>query len=340
MLPAVRQLLSQTVSACHALFLPFCFHSISDFPLNVSCAFIHPHFSISTSYDFQEPFPSTPSILSSSYHLCMSRTLEVFLAMDPEKTILKTAREKVGCNGLRNYTDLGKLRQDTLERRFHAAQGILSMGNMGSVYAMWLQDQLNRIGGADRTKVVRAFCTFLASWGFGEEQAVELWNDCMPYACSFVLPNEWPSFLEKMEAVREDLRWEFPALRTRPDPRVSTNSAILRPKDGNKPQTSKPIPFQPAQQMMKSKPPTSPIRKSKPLDLNPYSSHTAQQRTRGKTPTSPSRRKNNDLFTIDLTKDKWDKPVKVDFVKGSGHDEAVLKVPKNYVCKRCGVKGW
>ena len=246
-------------------------------------------------------YVSQPLNLSSpsSFHL---------LKMDPIETILATACEKVGCNGLRNFGDLGKMRQDTLEKRLLVTQRELTSGNMASVYAMWLQDQVSRIGGAERTKVVRTFCKFLNSWQFDPERILDLWDDCAKYA--LILPGGNSNrMVMHMDAVRNEIIRVFPNSRA-----VDAHPRSTRVRLGSSSSNS--------------------FRTSLNTSLL-----LRQQRDPGpKDSKALPRRINNDQDSSRAWREEGQRIANKWANTPFSHEVKPL-VPTSYVCKRCGVKG-
>lgn len=237
--------------------------------------------------------------------------------MDTESTILKVIRDKVGCNGLRNFVDLGKMRQDTLERRLNAAGRRLNRGNMASVYVMWLRDQITRIGGAERTQVVTAFSRFLYSWDLSLDRSLEVWDDCVSYTLKML--RAWENregVMEKMETVRNEIIQGYPSSKSGVA-RAKSTHAVSRPKSIDS--------LRPA-----SNPRSSQPRLQENIEPPKLPSASTYQ---------PSRRASP--MVIDLTNEPEPAPSSLKIVVKLPPNNPAMPsmVPNNYICKRCGIKG-
>ncbi|CAM1511452.1 Fc.00g089650.m01.CDS01 [Cosmosporella sp. VM-42] len=171
--------------------------------------------------------------------------------MDPENQILVTATQVVGCNGLRNFADLGKMRQQTLEKRLTAAQKKLTRANMMSVYAMWLRDQITRIGGTERTTVVKDCCKFFDSWNCDLERVLEVWGDCTECTVRGLSWADEDRALRQMDAVRQEIKKVFSRARST-DARARFNPTELTSKDEELPGSSS--------RALPPRPPETPLR--------------------------------------------------------------------------------
>ncbi len=98
--------------------------------------------------------------------------------MDPLKLIVRNARDKLGCNGLRNLTDLAQMRQETLEKRLVAAGRSLSCQNMASIYSAWLSEKICQKPLEDARAIVAKMCLLLWRAGCQMKLALDVWLDC------------------------------------------------------------------------------------------------------------------------------------------------------------------
>ena len=102
--------------------------------------------------------------------------------MDHPALILQNIIEKVGCNGVRNFGDLGNMRQETIERRLKSPslQDCLTSRNIMSIYCVWLVDQIRRVGneGSGGTTAVQGFCSFLKARGCRSGDVMRCWDAC------------------------------------------------------------------------------------------------------------------------------------------------------------------
>ncbi|KAF7557342.1 hypothetical protein G7046_g6069 [Stylonectria norvegica] len=154
--------------------------------------------------------------------------------MDPDHVVIKNVRDVVGCNGVRNFTDLGKMKQITLEKRLTAARPKLSSSSMMSIYAVWVRDQTFRVGGAERTYLVKVWCDYLASWGCPPRMVLSLWEDFarQPPPRFFSIDQE--RLRSQMNAVGVELEKYYPPRpRDIDTPSRTTAAFALGPKDQN-----------------------------------------------------------------------------------------------------------
>lgn len=98
--------------------------------------------------------------------------------MDPDRLILENLHSALGCNGMRNFSDLGRMRQSRLEERLDNARSKLSPQNIASIYARWLQRHTLGIEREDAEKVVDAWCKYLAKIGWHKGNAQFIWLEC------------------------------------------------------------------------------------------------------------------------------------------------------------------
>lgn len=98
--------------------------------------------------------------------------------MDPLEKILRNTREKLGCNGLRNMTDLAQMRQETLEKRLISAGRRLSCKNMASIYSAWLSERICLKPSEETRGIVERMCLLLWRAGCEMKLALDVWMDC------------------------------------------------------------------------------------------------------------------------------------------------------------------
>ncbi|TQV98721.1 hypothetical protein IF1G_02801 [Cordyceps javanica] len=96
--------------------------------------------------------------------------------MDDLKTLLLNARDRLGCSGLRNLSDLAQMRLETLEKRIAGAQHQLTVRNTLSIYAAWLWKKAFCIVPKDLYLIIEKWCVYL--WGIGctREMARVAWT--------------------------------------------------------------------------------------------------------------------------------------------------------------------
>jgi hypothetical protein len=101
--------------------------------------------------------------------------------MERPKDIVVILREALLMNGLRNFTDLGQLRQKTIEKKLTENRPKLSANHLASIYLLWL-----RHGSAARMETdteidnsVKAIFHFLEPKGCKWSQIKAIWKDCM-----------------------------------------------------------------------------------------------------------------------------------------------------------------
>lgn len=96
--------------------------------------------------------------------------------MDPLDVLLVNARDKMGCNGLRNLQDLAQMRQDTLEKRLGASQHKQTVRNILSIYTAWLWEKAYSSPPHEMPTIVEKWCKFLWEIGCTRDRALEAWN--------------------------------------------------------------------------------------------------------------------------------------------------------------------
>lgn len=140
-----------------------------------------------------------------------SRQYQPHPDMDLED-ILLDLRQVVGCNGLRNLTDLGKMRQKTLEKRLRAAQRDLHPLRLAFICALWLSDQAKRIGGNEREDAVEKCSILLAEMNCSRSQMLAAWKECTVHALreGHVRAESREQTTRQMNAVKDDIMRLFP----------------------------------------------------------------------------------------------------------------------------------
>lgn len=96
--------------------------------------------------------------------------------MDHLDVLLVNARDKMGCNGLRNLRDLAQMRQDTLEKRLGASQHKQTVRNILSIYTAWLWEKAYSFPPHEMPAIVEKWCKFLWEIGCTRDLALEAWN--------------------------------------------------------------------------------------------------------------------------------------------------------------------
>ena len=98
--------------------------------------------------------------------------------MDPLDLIIYNIREKLGCNGLRNLTDLAHMRQETLEKRLLSTRRTLSSQSIASIYSAWLSERICQKPLANPQPVVEKMCSLLRRAGCERKSVLNIWMDC------------------------------------------------------------------------------------------------------------------------------------------------------------------
>lgn len=135
--------------------------------------------------------------------------------MDSDEQILENLRDVVGCNGVRDWTDLGKIKQKTIEKRLHVARHELSPESMTSIYARWLADQMLRIGGAERKAVVQTWSQFLAEHNCDIPLVLNVWSTCTESQireATRKTPRDVDRLQWSMDAAKEQLNKSHPLM--------------------------------------------------------------------------------------------------------------------------------
>ncbi|KAJ6444526.1 Major facilitator superfamily transporter [Purpureocillium lavendulum] len=123
--------------------------------------------------------------------------------LDSEEQMLHNAREVLGCTGLLTVSDLGGMRQSTIERRISAVRHRLSPASIASLYAVWLREQALRERGPPADAVVRQWVNFLASSGCDDQTATRIWTHAALMALG-----RWRDVMsdQRVRDVRADVR--------------------------------------------------------------------------------------------------------------------------------------
>ncbi|KAK7418367.1 hypothetical protein QQX98_003987 [Neonectria punicea] len=220
--------------------------------------------------------------------------------MDSDHIIISNMREVVGCTGLRNFTDLGRMRQDTLEKRLTSAEQSLSPDSMAAIYTAWLCNQTPRMSGDAKLSAMKRWSGYLNLSGCSKFRATCLWDVCVDRALERMNEVDMNDFIMESDDVRDFILDHWP----NPLPELCEYPPI----DLDSIKTSE---CEPKRQLSDS-PPQSLKRKnifSLRLDLKKDSGDTAAAET------SP------------------------DFESGSRLSDTISPVPKNYRCRRCGIGG-
>lgn len=112
--------------------------------------------------------------------------------MDRLHEVLVNARDRLGCNGLRNLRDLAQMRQDTLERRFAKAQHTLTARNTLSIYTAWLWEKAFSVATKDLHVLMEKWCMYLWSIGCTRDMARLAWTNAQTIFAPDPLLNGYP----------------------------------------------------------------------------------------------------------------------------------------------------
>ena len=157
--------------------------------------------------------------------------------MECLEVALADASTRLGCSGIRKLRDLGHLRQTTIEKKLLAAGSQLSEKKVVSLYLFWLSDQLCRLGGADRTRVVAACCRFLQRQNIPPHMVDVAWTEYSTRTLlEFSAPQERKQHLKRqLRAVAEVIRQVIP--RPKNEPVIPDEEARKKPPEGSIKQT-------------------------------------------------------------------------------------------------------
>ncbi|KPM38898.1 hypothetical protein AK830_g7669 [Neonectria ditissima] len=130
--------------------------------------------------------------------------------MDPDHLVLSNMRDVVGCSGLRNFTDLGRMRQDTLEKRLTAVQGRLNRDSVACIYTAWLCNQYPRPNGDAKVNVLKRWSGYINLSGCSKFRATCLWDTCVDRALEGMKDAHINDFIMEMDEVRDFILEHYP----------------------------------------------------------------------------------------------------------------------------------
>ena len=93
--------------------------------------------------------------------------------------VLEDVRHILGCTGLHTFSDLGKMRQTTLEQRLRAARSQLTRRSEAYIYAMWLRAKVAHTQDTVRQTMVGSMVAFFVSGDCCSfKTLLRVWEDC------------------------------------------------------------------------------------------------------------------------------------------------------------------
>lgn len=122
--------------------------------------------------------------------------------------IIYNIREKLGCNGLRNLTDLAQMRQETLEKRLFSSRRNLSSQNIASIYAAWLSQRICQKQLGNPRPVVEKMCSLLWQAGCEVKSVLTIWMDCA--AGQSIVHWQTPALQKTLQGIGDFLVNAFP----------------------------------------------------------------------------------------------------------------------------------
>ncbi|KAF7546503.1 hypothetical protein G7Z17_g8387 [Cylindrodendrum hubeiense] len=122
--------------------------------------------------------------------------------MDSDEKILTNMREVVGCTGLRNFTDLRRMRQDTLEKRLNAASTKLSTDSMVSIYTSWAVDRALHPADEKRNETLTRWIGYISLAGCSLHKAEYVWDASVDRMLEHTGPSDVIGFLKQMDDAR------------------------------------------------------------------------------------------------------------------------------------------
>lgn len=227
--------------------------------------------------------------------------------MDSENIILTNVREVVGCNGIRHFGDLGKMRQKTIENRLRAVRRRLIPANMISIYIVWLHENIFGLGDMEFQIVIKQFCSFLVDWGCAKPEAMDIWYDFSKQVLDNNTGSRRERIRQQLERVSEQIESEYP--------RRPTAGAVARCHEQEDPANEEKI--------------INAVTSSPHFDIDPQPQPDVR----------PRKRKNRTHISIDLVKSPWVRSSSKLDLNSTRKNEARLSVPQGYICRLCGQTG-
>lgn len=228
--------------------------------------------------------------------------------MDSNEKILQNMREVVGCTGLRNFTDLRRMRQDTLEKRMTAASPNLSTDSMVSIYASWMVSQALDLTGVKKKETIFRWMGYISHAGCGQSKAECVWDACVDEVLDCTRHEEVGFVMDQMDEVRDIMSCYYP----RPFEYSGSKEFPIVGLD-------------------------TPVAKA--LDTTPSPKARSQL---SESPPLSLKRKNIFSLTLALRGNSHNPPAETtspEFVNLGRLSGTISPVPKNYPCKGCGTKG-
>ncbi|KAF4966944.1 hypothetical protein FSARC_5429 [Fusarium sarcochroum] len=132
--------------------------------------------------------------------------------MDSNSIIIENLRQIIGFTGMRDFVDLGKVRQNRLEQKLSAASRNLSVKNMASLYMAWLFQQISLLDKHALSQVVKRWVMYVGTWGLERTEAITIWAHAQMSELSMVGgAMSWKSerLRNEMKALRQELELQF-----------------------------------------------------------------------------------------------------------------------------------
>ncbi|KAJ4269993.1 hypothetical protein NW762_001666 [Fusarium torreyae] len=132
--------------------------------------------------------------------------------MDSASMIIENVRNVVGFTGMRDFIDLGKIRQSRLEQKLSAASKNLSIKNMASIYMAWLFQQISCLDRHSLSQVVEQWVAYVDTWGLECTEAITMWSLAQTSKSNRVEgAMSWKSerLKREMKSLRRELELQF-----------------------------------------------------------------------------------------------------------------------------------
>jgi hypothetical protein len=100
--------------------------------------------------------------------------------MDSLGEILSNVREVLGCVGMPNMQELGKMKQGTLEKKLHnLPPGMLNTRSIASIYMAWMAERIAKSTFWNDPKPAFQMCKYLQGINCSGIVAMKIWNEML-----------------------------------------------------------------------------------------------------------------------------------------------------------------
>lgn len=261
--------------------------------------------------------------------------------MGTKDDIIKILQKKLGFSGLRNSSDLGKMRQATLEKKINIERDKLTVGNVATIYNMWLQEQKGPFQKAHEI-MVKTYCKCLESFHCQPSAIAMLWNECAADALKTAADaREEKQLKDYMDRIADEIQIHFKKVKPAGKGKAVSSVGSCQPVAASVTKGTMATALNP-----NPKPPNT--RQPPRIDSNiKESPHFGVDKASTKlhtflaAPQATVKSRQPEPILIDLTKDSWETgPAQPLVLQHNDEWDETMPPPSSYVCHRCNCRGW